>query len=292
MLPKSQTKTALVLAGGGSFGAVQVGMLKALVAAGVGVDLVVGSSVGAINGAYFAGTPTVQGMKQLEKIWFGIRRQDVFPVSWRSLFGFARRRDFLVGSHGIRGLVETNLPYRNLEDAEIPIHVVTTDVLSGRPVVLSKGNAADAIVASTAIPAAFASVLIGTQYLMDGAVTSNTPVRVAVALGARRLVVLPTGFACNLDVPPRGALANVLHALTLLIANQLVTELDALTSEIDYAIAPALCPLAWSPYDFNCAKEMIEASESSTRSWIAAGGLSNRAVPDSLRAHNHRHTTG
>ena len=292
MLPKTQTKTALVLAGGGSFGAVQVGMLKALVGAGVGVDLVVGSSVGAINGAYFAGEPTVQGMQRLEKVWLAIRRQDVFPVSWWSLFGFARRRDYLVSSHGIRGLVESNLPYRNLEDATIPIHVVATDVLSGAPVVLSRGNAADAIVASTAIPAAFASVLIGTQYLMDGAVTSNTPVRVAVALGARRLIVLPTGFACNLDAPPRGALANALHALTLLIANQLVAELDALPGTVDYAIAPSLCPLAWSPYDFNKAKEMIEQAESSTRSWIAAGGLSNRAVPDGLRAHSHPHATG
>jgi len=292
MMPKKQTKTALVLAGGGSFGAVQVGMLKALVGAGIDVDLVVGSSVGAINGAYFAGAPTVDGMQQLERIWLAIRRQDIFPVNWWSLFGFARRRDFLVGSHGIRGLVEANLAYRNLEDATVPMHVVATDVLSGAPVVLSSGNAADAIVASTAIPAAFASVLIGSQYLMDGAVTSNTPVRVAVALGAQRLIVLPTGFACNLYEPPRGALASALHALTLLIANQLVAELDALPRDIDYAIAPSLCPLAWSAYDFNRAKDMIDGAESSTRSWIAAGGLSNRQVPDGLRAHSHRHATG
>ena len=70
-----------------------------------------------------------------------------------------------------RRLVETNLPYRNLEDAAMPIWVVATNVLSGGSVVLSKGNAADAIVARTVIPAAFASVLIGTQYLMDGAIT-------------------------------------------------------------------------------------------------------------------------
>ena len=134
------SKTALVLAGGGSFGAVQVGMLKALVAADVRTDLVVGSSVGAVNGAYYAGAPTPDGIARLENLWRSITRSEIFPVNWRSLLGFVRRRDFLVGSHGIRGLVERHLPYRNLEDAEVPIYIVATDVLSGGSVVLSKGK--------------------------------------------------------------------------------------------------------------------------------------------------------
>ena len=72
-------RTAFVFAGGGSFGAVQVGMLHALVEHGVNADFVVGSSVGAINGAYFAGNPTLDGVVQLKKLWLGIRRSDVFP---------------------------------------------------------------------------------------------------------------------------------------------------------------------------------------------------------------------
>lgn len=283
------SKTALVLAGGGSLGAVQVGMLKALVASGVTADFVVGSSVGAVNGAYYAAAATVENMKRLEILWRGITRNDVFPVSWRSLLGFARRRDFLSGSHGIRNLVERHLPYRNLEDAPIPIHVIATDLLSGEAVVLSRGNAADAIAASSAIPVAFAPVRIGGRFLIDGAVTSNTPVRVAVSLGARRLIVLPTGFACNLHAPPRGAVANGLHALTLLIARQLVRELDTLPGDIDYTIVPSWCPLAGSAYDFTRTAALIDDAEKSTRSWIEAGGLSARVVPDQLRAHSHHH---
>jgi NTE family protein len=283
----SPSITALVLAGGGSFGAVQVGMLKALVAAGLKVDLVVGSSVGAVNGAYFAGMPTIEGVAKLESLWRCITRNDVFPVNWRSLLAFSVRRDFLVSGNGVRRLVENNLPYRNLEDAPIPMHVVATDLLSGGPVILSKGNAADAIVASSAIPAAFAPVRVGERFLIDGAVTSNTPIRVAVALGARRLVVLPTGFACNIEAPPQGALANALHALTLLIARQLIAELEALGPDIDYAIVPSLCPLAGSPYDFSRIGPMIDAAHASTVSWLAAGGLANRVIPDGLRAHSH-----
>lgn len=287
MTTQGASKTALVLAGGGSYGAIQVGMLKALVAAGVKADFVVGSSVGAINGAYYAASPTLQNMARLDSLWRGITRNDVFPMTWRSLLGFARRRDCLAAGHGIRALAEAHLPYRNLEDAPIPIHIIATDLLSGDAVVLSKGNAGDAIAASSAIPVAFAPVRIGGRYLIDGAVTSNTPVRVAVALGARRLIVLPTGFACNLDGPPRGAIANALHALTLLIARQLVGELEGLPGDIDYAIVPSLCPLAGSAYDFTRTGVMIDSAEVSTNAWIAAGGLQARVIPDQLRAHSH-----
>jgi NTE family protein len=280
-------KTALVLAGGGMFGAIQVGMLKALSAADVTADLVVGSSVGAINGAFYAGAPTAAGVRQLETVWRDVSRRDVFPMTWRTLAGFARRRDFLISSDGIRKLAEQHLPYANLEQAILPIHVVTTDVLSGGPVILSSGNAIDAIVASSAIPAAFAPVRIDNRLLIDGAVTSNTPVKVAVELGARRLIVLPTGFACSLNAPPNGAIASALHALTLMIARQLVSELDSLADDIDYTILPTLCPLASSPYDFTRIGALIDASAKASSDWIASGGLNVRAVPDSLRAHSH-----
>jgi NTE family protein len=289
MTQSLQAKTALVLAGGGSFGAVQVGMLKALAANGLQVDMVVGSSVGAINGAYFAGRPTAAGIAELEAIWRSITRDDIFPLSWRSVFGFIRRRDFLISSGGIRSFVNTHLPYRNLQDATVPIHIVATDMLSGAPVILSDGSAVDAIVASSAIPAAFAPVHLGGRYLIDGAITSNTPVRVAAERGATRLIVLPTGFACDLSGPPQGIIANALHALTLLIARQLVAELEVLPAEIDYAIVPSLCPFAGSPYDFTRIGSMIDAAEASTASWIKVGGLDERVIPDGLRAHSHAH---
>jgi NTE family protein len=122
----ARSKTAFVFAGGGSFGAVQVGMLHALASHGIVADMVVGSSVGALNGAYYAGNPTLEGIERLEAIWRRLRRRDVFPVGWRAMLGFLYRRDFLVASDGLRDLVENNLTYRNLEDAKIPIHIVAT----------------------------------------------------------------------------------------------------------------------------------------------------------------------
>ncbi len=281
-------RTAFVFAGGGSFGAVQVGMLHALMAQGVKADFVVGSSVGAINGAYFAGDPTAGGVTRLEQLWLGIRRNDVFPVNFRTAAGFLWRRDFLMRPAGLRQLIDTHLPYRLLEEARIPVYVVATNLLSGEAVVLSRGDACDAIVASSAIPAAFPPVLVDGHYLVDGAITSNTPVKVAVALGARRLIVLPTGFACALQIPPMGAVANALHALTLLIARQLVAELEQLDAGIDFAIVPTLCPLQGSPYDFSRSAELIASAAENTLNWIAGGGLDRREIPGALRAHDHR----
>ena len=81
--PRSQaTRTAFVFAGGGSLGAVQVGMLKALARIKVVPDFVVGASVGAINGAYFAADPGEDGIARLERIWGRLHRTDVFPFSF------------------------------------------------------------------------------------------------------------------------------------------------------------------------------------------------------------------
>jgi predicted acylesterase/phospholipase RssA len=165
-------KTAFVFAGGGSFGAIQVGMMHSLAAHGISADMVVGSSVGALNGAFYAGDPTLKGVLQLETIWRGLRRQDVFPITWRTLLGFIWRRDFLITHDGIRKLIDDYIPYRNLQDAKIPVHIVTTDIVSGDSVVLSEGPTSEAIVASTAIPGAFAPIHYKDFYLSDGAISS------------------------------------------------------------------------------------------------------------------------
>lgn len=280
-------KTAFILAGGGSLGAVQVGMLRALLESGIEPDMVVGSSVGAINGAYFAGDPTLEGISRLERLWCGLKRTDIFPWTWRRLFGFVRGHGHLVPSDGLRRILDHHLPYRDLEDAIIPVHVVATDILSGQAVVLSRGPATQAVLASSAIPAAFAPVEIDSRLLCDGAVASNTPVSTAIALGARRLIVLPTGFACAPERAPSGALATALHAITLLTARQLVMELERVKQPTQYHILPTACPLGVSPFDFARSPELIDQAYRKALHWIAEGGLASSVVPAALRPHLH-----
>jgi NTE family protein len=280
-------KTAFVLAGGGSLGAVQVGMLKALSQQGIVPDFVVGASVGAINGAYYAVSPDAVGIAHLERIWLRLRSADVFPFS---MLGTALcllgHRAHLALPHRLRALIDAELPYRRLEDARIPCHVVASDVLDGSEVTLSSGDVLPALLASAAIPAVFPPVTIDGRALMDGGIASNTPISAAFALGASRIIVLPTGMPCALSAPPRGAVAIGLHALNLLAMRQLLADVDRYADRCELQVIPPLCPLTVTTYDFARTRELIERAEAATRDWL--GDPSRNADPRwALLAHRH-----
>lgn len=281
-------RTALVLAGGGSLGAVQVGMLRALVSQGFVPDLIVGASVGAINGAFFAGQPDAAGVQRLEAIWRRIRRRDVFPLApLATIVGLFAHRDHLVTPHALRRLIVDHCPYDRLERASVPFHAVATDLLTGAEVRISSGPAIDALLASAAIPVVFPPIQMGDRYLVDGGVANHTPISVAVELGAARVVILPSGVPCAVDVPPRGLVAMALHALNLLTARQLLVDLQRFAGQATLVVVPPLCPLAVSAYDFSRTAELIERAAESTRAWLERGGLEAPTDPAPLEPHSH-----
>jgi len=288
MNPDPVPSTAFVFAGGGSLGAIEVGMLRELIASGERPDCVVGASAGAINAAYFAGRPDEAGVAMLAALWGRIRRQDVMPFSMMGLLSMVlRNRTHLVEANALRVLLEQNLPYRRIEQAVLPLHIVATDMLNGREVVLSAGPVVDAVQASAAIPGVFPPVRIGAMELVDGGVANNTPISVAVALGVKRIVVLPAGFACALRTPPRSAIAHAMHALTLVIARQLVRDLELYAARVQIHVVPPLCPLEVSSYDYSQCAELIDRASRKTRAWIEGGGLACSAIPSELLEHDH-----
>lgn len=281
------TDTALILAGGGSLGAVQVGMLRALVESGFRPSFVIGSSVGAVNAAYFAGSPNIAGVEQLSEIWCNLRRSDIFPFSVAALTGILRRTNAIVDPSRLRQLIKTHLSYELIEQAGLPLHIMATDH-QGVSVRLSQGAVLDAIMASSAVPGLFPPVVINGRALIDGAIGANTPLRIAAELGARRIVVLPTGYACALQEAPHGVVASMLHAVTLLIAWQLMHEIETMPADVMVHLAPTLCPLAVSPYDFTASRRLIERAYKSTLSWIERGGLIHPARAGDLAPHHHQ----
>lgn len=286
IIDASARRTAFVMAGGGSLGAVEVGMLQALLDWGETPDFMVGASAGAINTAYFAGDPTLAGARELERIWCVLKRRDVFPFNLGSVIGLLRQRDHVVDSDGLRRLLERYLPYRRIEDAALPIHLVASDMLTGQEVLLSAGPVVDAVLASAAIPGVYPPVQIGGRLLIDGGVANNTPISVAIGLGATRVIVLPTGFACALDKAPSGAIARAMHALSLLVARQLVQDADRLAQgTVELRIVPSLCPLDISPYDYSAAAVLIARAKADTRRWLEQGGLDRVGTPGQLREH-------
>lgn len=261
--------TAFVLSGGASLGSIQVGMLQAMAEAGIRPDLIVGTSVGALNGGWVASRPDVEGITALTDLWRSLSRTAVFPTSLSTGFlGFIGRRRSLVSDSGLRRLLKENLEFHTLEDAPIPLHVVVTDVLTGEDVPLSRGDAIDAITASAAVPAVLPPVTINGRDYMDGGVVNNTPLSHAVALGATEIWVLPTGYACALTETPRGALAIALHAMTLAINQRLVADVNRFEGTVDLRVVPSLCPVHTSPADFSHSAELIGRAREQTRRWL------------------------
>jgi len=258
--------TAFVLSGGASLGAVQVGMLRGLAEQGITPDLIVGTSVGAVNGGWIASRPDASGIDALADLWLSLSRKDIFPTHPISgLLGFLGRSSHLVPNSGLRRLLSDQLEFARLEDAPIPFHVVATDVISGTDVLLSSGDAVDAIAASAAIPGIFPPVNINGRDLMDGGVVNNTPLSHAVALGADRVWVLPTGYSCDLPASPQSALTMALHALTLTVNHRLAVDVTRFEQEVDLHVIRPLCPVATSGADFSHAATLIERSHATTR---------------------------
>ncbi len=187
---------AFVLSGGGNLGALQVGMMYALVESGLRPGMIVGTSVGAINGAFFASRPDLPGIAEIARLWSSLRRKDVLGVDLGTLVGGIRGRPrHLFDSSAIRRILDAFVTFRRLEDAPIPLTVVATELGTGEAVILNSGDATTALLASSAVPRLLPAVEIDGRLLVDGAAAADVPVREALSLGARDLYVLPTAPA-------------------------------------------------------------------------------------------------
>jgi NTE family protein len=279
--------TAFVLSGGASLGAIQVGMLRALYERGITPDLIVGTSAGALNGAFVASRPqTPSTADELADVWRSVRRSTIFPANPLSGFiGFIGRRNHLVPDRGLRALLTNHLGIDALEDAAIPLHVIAVDLYSGEEVRLSEGSAIEAVMASAAIPGVFPPVSWEGMELIDGGVANNTPISHAVELGADEIYVLPAGRACALEEPPRGALGMTLHAMTLLLQRRLEADVEALKNEVQLHVLPPPCPLAIQPVDFSRAELLFERSLSDARTFLA------RREREPVRTHAQRRSS-
>jgi NTE family protein len=283
----TERSVAFVLSGGASLGAIQAGMLRALYERGITPDLLVGTSAGALNGAFVASRPqTVETADELGAVWTGLRRGNAFPLNpVTGLLGFLGLRDHLVPASGLERLIERHTEHERLEDLPIPLHVVAVDVITGQELRLSSGDLRDAVLASASIPGVLEPVAWEDRALMDGGVANNTPISHAVELGARRIYVLPTGHACSLQDPPRGALAMALHAISLLTQRRLIDDIERHRGNAKLIVLPPPCPLAIQPIDFDQAEMLIDRGLDDARRFLDSGGEDR--PPIRMRMHRH-----
>ena len=260
--------TAFVLSGGSSLGAVQAGMVDVLVGAGIEPDLIVGSSVGALNGAWLASHPGADGAKLLCEVWLSVRRRDIFPINPLTMLrGMLGRSDHTVSSLALARWMAVRAPFFQLEQAAVPLHVVAADLLTGAPVVLSSGDAIEALLASSAIPGIFPPVEIDGRLLVDGGLAGGWPVTEAVNLGADEVYFLPTDGS-DAAHRPRNALGVSFQSIVHLLSHAAEDEIRANASRCTLYLVPAPDSIGVSPFDFRHSRQLMDLGRARTLAWM------------------------
>ena len=205
MPPRKQKtpKVAFVLGGGGHLGAHEVGMLRALIECDVIPDLVIGTSVGALNGAAIAASPTQQMVDGLETVWLNLDKSEVFGSSFLArAANLAKTRTHLHSNRSLRSLIERFLPPR-IEDLELPFQCVAASIERAAEHWFDSGPLSDAILASSAVPGLLPVVEIDGEHFVDGGIVNSIPIARAVHLGATEIYVLHVGRLDRQLAPPR-----------------------------------------------------------------------------------------
>ena len=258
-----------VLGGGGSLGAVQIGMLQALGERDVPPDIVAGTSVGALNGAVLALEPK-SAANRLSHLWPRMTRDRVFPGG---LLAQARTlqhtRTHLFSSTGLSTVIADFLGAElTFADLALPFAAVTTDIATARPHVLRDGLLLPALLASSAIPGIFPPVELGSQRLYDGGLVANVPMRQAVAMGARSLVVLDCNFPGSIPEVSGSIAEVVFYTVLVTIRSQAVLEAPLVAADVPVVYLHGPEPLRVSPLDFRQTGTLIETAYEAARAFL------------------------
>lgn len=241
---------AFALGGGAAYGAVHVGMLRALSEAGLTPDIVVGTSVGSLNGAMLAQQPG-SALDRLGQIWPSITTASIFPGGWLSrLRTLQTSKAYLSPNVGIAAVLNRHLRARTFADLALPFGVVTADFATASPVTLTAGELAPAILASSAIPGVFPPVEVDGRMLVDGGILANVPVRQAVEMGAASVVVLDCGLWGMAIEEPKTLIEVMLRVAAISVGRQLALDLPELAAKVPVVYLPGMFPMTTSPLDF------------------------------------------
>ncbi len=260
--------TAFVFGGGAGLGALQVGMLRALVERGIRPDVVTGTSSGALNALVYAADPSMDTVERLERLWLSARRRDMFSIRpWtigRGLFGSST---YLAGNAGLRRLLESTLPVAALEDTQIPIAVVVADTDTRKPVVMREGPAVEILLASSAVPGLFPSVEIDGRHYVDGGLVAGPPVGAAVEMGATHAYVMPVGWPLN-EPHSGNAMMRIADAVDWLCWRIAEFELERWSAHCRIDLLPSPSTREISPFDLRAATRLADEAYALTSAWL------------------------
>lgn len=266
------SKVAFVLSGGGSLGSIQVGVVEALMEQGAYPDIIVGTSVGALNGAWLARHPDLDGVRELRAIWASLNEKTVFTGGRvRAFLRMLAGKPHLFTNEGIQNLIDKHLGDVTFDNLAVPLLVTAVDVDTGEPAVFHDGSLANAILASTAIPAVFPSVTIDGHRYIDGGLLDHFGIEVAYGQGATHVVAIDCPH-----LPPRGVhgiLAPMARALWVSVRH--LRRLGAERFELDpkmLTLEPEVDIDSYNMTDFSRTTELIQQGKSWAASYLRKNG--------------------
>jgi NTE family protein len=265
--PGRHIETAFVLGGGGNRGAVQVGMLRALAERGIQPDLLVGTSVGAINASAYAGTPTLEGAYLAGDIWRRIGASDIFPRSrFHGSWRFLERREAVFSMDGLRREVTRFIRFDRIEDSPVPLVVVASRLEDCAEEWIVDGPAVDAVLASAALPGFYPVIEIGGNHYVDGGVLDNVAISAALAGGARRVFILLCGPVTAPAPPFARPYEAMFAAFTMTLGARLRRDLALVPSDVDVVVFELAGGSLFDPRDFSRSEHLIDQGYRSARS--------------------------
>jgi NTE family protein len=273
--------TAFVLGGGGRWGAVEVGMIQALHEAGIVPDLVLGTSIGAFNGAVIADYPGQEGVDRLSGFWEEVTGVDLFQTSFMDRAKrVAMLKPSLHESEELRSLVEKAIhPDTRIEDLHIRFQCVAASIEKSREHWFDSGPLVDAVLASSAVPALFPPVEIAGEHFYDGGLVDSVPLGRAVDLGADVIYVLQVGRMESPLRPPERLYEAALISFEIARRHRFATTMERLPDGIGVHLLPTGSPVAWDDRrqlrwkDTGGIEERMKVAFESTSAYLREQGL-------------------
>lgn len=250
--PGARPKIGLALGSGAVRGAAHVGVIKVLEQAGIPIDLIAGTSVGAFIGALYAGGQPVSAFEK------------VLPtVRWSQLVLPTLPLNGIVDNHPMVRFVEKYIGAVEFKDLPIPFAAVASDAVTGEAYILNQGKVSRAICASTAIPGVMRPVKYGDKRLLDGAVAHPVPVALAKSMGADIVIAVDVSMSDALKKEPKNFVATILNTMDIMSKRMIQDELQL----ADVVLTPQL---KYNQLTFKASSSYIQAGEQVTRESLAA----------------------
>lgn len=236
-------RIAYVLGGGGVLGTTEVGMFRALAEQGVVPDLVVGTSIGALNGAFVAADPSVEGADRLAEVWRAVSREGVFLESpFRQAARVARYRTHLLSNEPLRAVIDRYLPVGRIEELPVTFQCVAAAIEQATERWFEAGPITDAVVASCSVPGLFPPVEIDGVHYLDGGLVHSIPVGRALQLGATEIYVLQVGRVEQPLKPPARPWEVATVAFEISRRHRFVSEVASVPAHIRLHLLPSGAP--------------------------------------------------